>query len=90
MADEQVKKALEEGAALRAQSMSEFAERTKGKPTPTQNELDRIMLGEHILEKEDDGSGPDLGTRSVEAGRPAATYQTRQAQPARPAPPRTA
>jgi hypothetical protein len=87
MADENVKKALEEGTALREKSMSEFAERMKGKPTPTQDELNRIAVGEHVFEKEDDGSGPDLSTRSVEAGKPAA-YQTRQAQAGRPAPPK--
>lgn len=90
MSDEKVKKALEEGNAARERSMSEFHERTKGKPTPTQNELDRIMLGEHIMEKEDDGSGPDpTTTRNVEADRPG-QYQTRAAQaqsrPAAPAP----
>jgi hypothetical protein len=66
------------------------------RPTPTQAENDRAALGEHILEHEDDGSGPDpfeeanararaqqIG-KHVEAGKPASaqTYQTRQATPA--------
>jgi hypothetical protein len=28
------------------------------RPTPTQNESDRAALGEHVLTKQDDGSGP--------------------------------
>ena len=51
------------------------------KPTPTQAENDRAALGEHILEHEDDGSGPDphveAQTKHVEAGKPAQSYQTR-------------
>ena len=51
------------------------------KPTPTQAELDRSALGEHILEHEDDGSGPDLNqnpeAKHMEASKPAQTYQTR-------------
>jgi hypothetical protein len=31
----------------------------KGTPTPTQDELDRIKLGEHIEQLANDGSGPD-------------------------------
>jgi hypothetical protein len=65
------------------------------KPTPTQAENDRAALGEHILEHEDDGSGPDpfaeaneqarlrAAGKHVEAGKPAQAYQTRQAQPAK-------
>jgi hypothetical protein len=66
------------------------------KPTPTQSENDRAALGEHILEHEDDGSGPDphaeanivaqsSGTKTLEAKKPAAAphaYQTRQHKPA--------
>jgi len=58
------------------------------RPTPTQDENDRAALGEHILEHEDDGSGPDpFETRTqkaLEAGKkPAAqAYQTRQTKPA--------
>ena len=59
------------------------------KPTPTQEENDRSARGEHILEHEDDGSGPDLflnpEAKHLEAGKPA-TYQTRQASAGRPAP----
>jgi len=66
------------------------------KPTPTQEENDRSARGEHILEHEDDGSGPDpfaesnaraqalLQGKHLEADRPAA-YQTRHATAGRPA-----
>jgi hypothetical protein len=67
-------------------SRQQYGERMKGKPTPTQEENDLAMLGAPVFEKEDDGSGPDPNVRSMEAGKPAAGYQTRQAQ-ARPAPP---
>lgn len=46
----------DQGAKLRAQSMKEFEERTKGKPTPTQEENDRAKMGEHVVDKEPDGS----------------------------------
>jgi hypothetical protein len=63
-----------------------------GKPTPTQDENDRARMGEHVLEKEDDGSGPDpnvpapkgvTATRSMEPGR-AGTYATRSSRPVSP------
>ena len=62
------------------------------RPTPTQEENDRSALGEHILEHEDDGSGPDphaeanarAQAKHLESGKPA-TYQTRHATAGRPA-----
>jgi hypothetical protein len=54
------------GKALKEKSMHEFAERTKGKPTPTQDELNRINLGEHV-ELEADGSNPDEHALSPDA-----------------------
>ncbi len=60
----------------------------QGKPTPTQDENDRTAMGEHVIEHEDDGSGPDPNapadkarhaqtqTRQVEAGR-GASYKTK-------------
>jgi hypothetical protein len=83
------KKQLERGQQAREKSTEQYRERTKGKPTPTQEENDRAALGEHIPQKADDGSGPDPyeqerpdlhGTRATEA-QPAGTYQTRQQQP---------
>jgi hypothetical protein len=88
---EAAKKELDAGRELLEKSRAEYAERMKGKPTPTQRENDLAMLGQHVVEKEDDGSGPDLAVRAVEAeaSKPAAAYQTRQATPARPAAPKT-
>jgi hypothetical protein len=58
-AAEHAKKTLEENKKLSEQSRAEFGERTKGKPTPTQEENDLAALGVHITEHEADGSNPD-------------------------------
>jgi hypothetical protein len=80
---EAAKKALAEERKISDKSRAEYAERTKGKPTPTQEENDLAMLGAHILEHEDDGSGPDPANKSFEAAPPAKpqSYQTRTTQP---------
>lgn len=91
-ANERARKAVEQDKELLEVSRKEFAERMKGKPTPTQEENDLAMCGAHILEHEDDGSGPDpfsqtrFSERHAEARKPGQqqTYQTRQATPARP------
>jgi hypothetical protein len=88
-ATEAARKQLVADREVTEKSRAEYASRMKGKPTPTQEENDIAVLGGHLLEKEDDGSGPDLGVRSLEGGKPAAAYQTRSAQgtprpPARP------
>jgi hypothetical protein len=94
MADEPTiaaaKKQLATEREVSDKSRAEYAERMKGKPTPTQEENDLAILGAPVVEKEDDGSGPEVHTRSVEAEapKPAATYQTRQARAAPAAPPR--
>lgn len=89
-AKEAAKKQLEADREISEKSRADFAERMKGKPTPTQEENDLAALGAPVFEKEDDGSGPDpnLTPRHLEGGRPS-TYQTRQAQAGRPTPPRT-
>lgn len=73
------------GKAIKEKSMAEFAKRTKGKPTPTQDELDRANLGEHITEHEADGSDPDENAATVKQAeaKPGSggSYQTRQATP---------
>lgn len=83
------KRRLEAGREMRAESLRQFAERTKGKPTPTQDENDRAMLGEHIIEHEADGSDLDPGgmveflpgeKRHLEARPGGGGYQTRQSQ----------
>jgi hypothetical protein len=86
-ATEAAKKTVAEEKKLADKSRAEYAERMKGKPTPTQEENDLAMCGAHILEHEDDGSGPDpfnkpfTEERQVEAEKPHARpqiYQTRQ------------
>lgn len=82
-ATENAKKQLAEERKTSDQSRAEYAERTKGRPTPTQEENDLAMLGAHILEHEDDGSGPDQHrTKQLEADKATAkpaTYQTKGA-----------
>jgi hypothetical protein len=86
---EQAKKALAEDRKISDRSRAEYAERSKGKPTPTQEENDLAALGGHILEHEDDGSGPDpfnkgMEERQIEADKPHArpqNYATRQSHP---------
>ena len=83
-ATEAAKKAVEADKKLLERSRAEYAARTKGKPTPTQEENDLAACGAHILAHEPDGSDPDANVlggpvenRHVEAHRPQ-TYQTRQ------------
>lgn len=85
--EELARKRVEEDRAQRDKSREEFAERSKGKPTPTQEENDLAAHGAHILEHEADGSGPDpYVTRSLEAKPASASYETRAAHPAAPKP----
>jgi hypothetical protein len=87
--DERIKRELQEGNERKAKAVAEANERQKGKPTPTQEEADRAALGEHVLQHEDDGSGPDAtaATRPAEAKQAEAKpgqragYQTRQTTP---------
>jgi hypothetical protein len=101
-ATENARRQLEENNRIVEESRRQYAERMRGKPTPTQDENDRAALGEHVLEKEDDGSGPDPNNlpqnaprrtaeeqKAAEARRPSATYQTRAATPQPPRPPST-
>jgi len=90
---EQAKKQLGEDKKIVEHSRGEYAERSKGRPTPTQEENDMAMLGAHILEHDDDGSGPDIynrpfderrtaeeHTKRLEAERRPQTYQTRRSE----------
>ena len=80
-----------QGQALRDRSAKQYADRMKGRPTPTQEECDQAKLGMHP-ELTPDGSDPDpnlqpvaaapTATRQMEAGH-AAPYQTRQASAAK-------
>lgn len=86
------KRQLEAGREAKAKSMEEFAKRTQGKPTPTQEENDEAALGKHFMEHEADGGEPDLSgqvEKTLESGR-TGSYQTRQTTAARPAPASTA
>lgn len=85
-------KQADPGQALKARSLKEFAEQTQGKPTPTQEENDRAAMGEHVVDKEPDGSkeqpensGPGAGEPAPKSGARAApqphstsSYPTRQ------------
>lgn len=64
-ATENAKKALEQERKLPEKSRSDFASRMKGKPTPTQEELDLTNCGAHIIEHEADGSDPDPTGQAV-------------------------
>ena len=75
-----ITKQLEIGREAKAKSLAEFAERTKGKPTPTQEENDEAAAGKHFFEHEADGADVEPVQKHLE-GRPGGTYQTRQAQP---------
>jgi hypothetical protein len=78
-ATENAKRQLEKDREASERSRAEFAERTKGKPTPTQEENDLAVLGAPVFEKEDDGSGPDpnMNPGKHQEGRPGGQYQTR-------------
>jgi hypothetical protein len=68
---------------LTNKSKQEYADRMKGKPTPTQQENDLAACGAHFHEHEADGSDPDpFQTKQSEAAKPSGgSYQTRQATP---------
>jgi hypothetical protein len=75
---EAAKKAVEADKKIADKSRAEYAERMKGKPTPTQEENDLAMYGAHILEHEHDGSDPDPNVKSLEPEKHPQGYQTRQ------------
>jgi hypothetical protein len=92
--EEAARKTLADSKEARAKSEGERAAMAKGKPTPTQDENDMAKLGAGVNAKEDDGSGPDRAQeemrkrneeaaakrREVQAEKPSAGYQTRQAK----------
>jgi hypothetical protein len=83
--NEAATKQLAEEQKATAKSKQDFVERTKGKPTPTQEENDLAALGAHFHEHEADGSDPDPFAvpvdKQLEGKRPEGGYQTRQATP---------
>jgi hypothetical protein len=76
-ATEAARKEHELGKQVAERIRAEYADRMKGRPTPTQEECDMAMLGAHILHHDDDGSGPDPNVKALEATR-GGGYQTRQ------------
>jgi hypothetical protein len=61
MADQEAaaKKAVEDSAAAQAKMVADAEERQNARPTPTQEENDLAKSGVNVVEKEDDGSGPE-------------------------------
>jgi hypothetical protein len=85
-AAENARKIIAEDRKAMDVSRAEATERLKGKPTPTQEENDLAAAGAHILEHDDDGSGPDpfnaaVNRRQMEAGKQPATYKTKTQTP---------
>jgi hypothetical protein len=82
-ASDAARKAVAADKEVADKSRAEFAERAQGRPTPTQEENDLAMYGAHILEHDDDGSGPDpnnsaVQNRHLEADKPKAQgYKTK-------------
>lgn len=73
-------KAMEEQRDERARLNEEAMERMdSSQPTPTQEENDLARLGVHIDEKEPDGSGPTVITRTIVANTPLG-YDTRSVE----------
>lgn len=93
-AKEAAHKLLKEQQEDQVKSNTEAMRRqNESQPTPTQQENDLARLGQHVMEKEDDGSGPDPTAlsaeeqkklrerRAAEAGAGSAPYRTRAAAP---------
>jgi hypothetical protein len=81
-ATEAARKRVAEDKEIADISRREYAERTKGKPTPTQEECDLAVQGAHVVEKEDDGSGPDpFDPRNRETMRRQQSGEIRQSEP---------
>jgi len=82
------KEQLSKDAEARKKQNEETAKRVEqSKPTPTQEENDMARLGADVVEKQDDGSGPEvklvLQREVTPADKPAAgSYATRQTKPA--------
>jgi hypothetical protein len=89
MADQEAaaKKAVEDSAAAQARMVADAEERQNSQPTPTQEENDLAKSGAHVMEKEDDGSGPDrLAGESKEDAKKRADVAASKSKEAKPAP----
>jgi hypothetical protein len=77
---EDTKKKLADERAAREKASKDTKAAGDVKPTPTQEENDLAASGVHVLEHEDDGSGPD--PNSPEAKQQADTHKQSEAKPA--------
>ena len=78
--DDAAVKAMQQQREERAVANEEAMERMdSAQPTPTQEENDLARLGVHVDEKEPDGSGPTVITRTVVANVPLG-YDTKELQ----------
>jgi hypothetical protein len=78
--DEKVREGREQMAERNAPI---HAAEAASKPTPTPEECDAAILGHHIVNKEDDGSGPDHHLRRAAGPAGAAPYLTRDSEAGR-------
>src|SRR4029077_17275138 len=78
--DDAAVKAMQQQREERAVANEEAMERMdSSQPTPTQEENDLARLGVHVDEKEPDGSGPTVITKTVVANVPLG-YDTRSVE----------
>ena len=95
---ENAKKQLAEAQEARKEQDEARKALEGSKPTPTQEENDLAKLGVHMVEHEDDGSGPEKlvitarypgEVRSMESqgGKPSQSYQTRNVKSSSSTPP---
>jgi hypothetical protein len=82
------KEQLAKDAEARKKQNEEVAKRVEtSKPTPTQEENDMARLGADVVEKQDDGSGPEVKLTLQREVTPAVdkpasgSYATRQVKP---------
>lgn len=87
-----VKTEVEKAHAARAKvNVESAAKANASKPTPTPIEIDMARLGQHVMNKEDDGSGPDYSVmtpaekeeakkKAASAGDQPSGYRTREIQ----------
>ena len=69
--------ALPSGEELRAKAMAEFGERTKGRPTPTQEEVDKAAKLEAVVGGQHEADGSNPGEVKAMEAKPSGGYQTR-------------
>ena len=83
-AQDESRKAVQEQRDERAKLTAEAVKRMEStQPTPTQEENDLAKLGIHVDEKEPDGSGPTVITKTVVANVPLG-YDTRSIEAKKP------